>query len=449
MGGAGDGIDRQAMQLYLTLRYVPSPMTLWKGIKRLAPGYVLCLDLENGRQLQWCYVKPEDRRFIGDQNLAIEEYGRQLHEAIERQLLSDVPVGLLLSGGIDSALIAAVAKQAGQALPCFSVGFGSNHSECELADAEQTANTLELPFSRVQVTSEQLLESLPDIVNAVEEPMGTTSVMPMWFLIEHTRKSVKVVLTGQGSDEPWGGYRRYQMELVRRLLPSTRFWGLLDAGANVFAPLPEIIERGLRSLPVVGIAQRAVEACALFSSTDRQLLTGDAGDGGALIATKSWYQWLDATGCSAAEKMMRVDARMNLSDDLLLYGDKISMAHSLEARVPMLDTGLVSFIESLPLGYRLGLGRTKIVHKKLAQRFLPNSIVRRKKKGFQVPFSAWSRGPWQSFIENMLFSSDAPHWEILRKDGLRQLWSEHLTSRPDRSRQFFALLMLAIWWRMQ
>lgn len=440
--------NTNALQQFLTLRYVPSPDTLWQGINRLKPGHVLCLDLRSMKTTLDHYVVPVTERFSGSLDDAIGAYQIQLKSAIKRQLLSDVPVGVLLSGGIDSALVAAMAKDAGQELPCFTVGFGDGHAECEIADAEETAKVLGLPISSVKVTPEGLLGALPDIVRSVEEPLGTTSIMPMWYLAKRARQDVTVVLTGQGTDEPWGGYRRYQVEMVRRLIPVGTFWRFMKGmGSLMGSSLPDVLERGLRTLPERNLAMRAVEACALFSAKERELLTGSSSDGGALSAMSGWMSWLDTSECQPAERMMRIDTRMNLADDLLLYGDKISMATSLEARVPMLDIELVKFVESLPLNYRLALNRSKIAHKLMAERYLPASIVHRKKRGFQVPFGDWSRGPWRTYIEDILLSRDAPHFDYLNRNSLLALWNEHVLDRRDRSRQMFALLMLALWWK--
>ena len=448
LGIDSGGIDRQHLELFLTLRYVPSPGTLWKKIHRLPPGHILSLDLKNGQSKIRRYISPIKDRFQGSLDDAVSAYQVQLHKAVNRQLLSDVPVGLLLSGGIDSALVGAMAQDGGRELPCFTVGFGNNHDECEIENARETAQTLGLPFSPCEVTPDLLRDALPGIVRSVEEPLGTTSIMPMHYLVQHARQHVTVVLTGQGSDEPWGGYRRYQLEMVRRAIPSNILRRLASGVAGWFpAHLPEVLERGLRALPVNDLAARAVEACALFSAKERLLLTGSTGDGNAVAAMGNWLEWLIETACEPAECMMRVDTRMNLADDLLLYGDKISMAVALEARVPMLDIELVRFVESLPLEYRLAFRQTKIVHKKMAEQYLPPSIVHREKKGFQVPFGSWSRGPWKTFVEDILLSPQASHWKMLNRKGVERLWAQHLDTRPDRSRQIFALLMLAIWWR--
>ena len=449
LGVVSSGVDVQALQLFMTLRYLPAPTTLWSSVNRLHPGHVLCVDVATGKSELSCYIKPVKTRFSGSIDDAVDAYQINLKAAINRQLLSDVPVGVLLSGGIDSALVAAMAKDLGRDLPCFSVGFGKGHPECELADAAETARVLGLPFSSVQVSPDMLMQSLPDIVRSVEEPLGTTSIMPMWYLVKKAREQATVVLTGQGTDEPWGGYRRYQVEMVHRMFPFASFWQGLRGLSGVAGALPEVLERGLRTLSVRGLQNRAVEACTLFSGAERKSLLGSDADGGASKLMQYWLGILDNGMAEPAERMMQMDARMNLADDLLLYGDKISMAVSLEARVPMLDVELMSFVESLPLQYRLALRRGKIVHKKMAERYLPSAIVHRKKKGFGVPFGAWSRGSWRQYIEECLLRPDAPHWAMLDRREVINLWNQHLKAAPDRSRQIFSLLMLALWWREQ
>ncbi|MEN8134887.1 MAG: asparagine synthase (glutamine-hydrolyzing) [Thermodesulfobacteriota bacterium] len=444
-----DELDKDALQLFLTLRYTPSPQTLWSGIHRLQPGHQLCLDIKTGETETLRYIKPVKGRFVGTIDDATEAYHTQLKAAIQRQLISDVPVGILLSGGIDSALIAAMAKGCGTELPCFTVGFGGGQPECEINEANETAQALGLPFYSIETSPDQLWNALPLIVQSVEEPLGTTSVMPMWYLVNRARENVTVVLAGQGSDEPWGGYRRYQAEMVRRLFPFHSLWKLATKTANLIGNTPEIIERGLRTLSTIDLGERILEACALFSEKERYLLTGNNSDGNALQIINYWLNWLSGCTCQPTERMMRLDSRMNLADDLLLYGDKISMSAALEARVPMLDIELVGFIETLPLDFRIALRKTKIVHKKMAERYLPYSIVHREKKGFQVPFGPWSRGIWKDRIEKILFDNNAPHLTLLSREETKILWEQHLRGKPDRSRQLFALLMLAIWWKQQ
>lgn len=147
--------------------------------------------------------------------------------------------------------------------------------------------------------------------------------------------------------------------------------------------------------------------------------------------------------------MMRIDSRMNLADDLLIYGDKISMATALETRVPMLDIELVRFIESLPISYRVGLAAGKVVHKKMAQSFLPNSIVHRRKKGFQVPFGTWIRGDWKDRVSEVLFEENSPYSAMINVSAVKQLWDTHIRGVRDNSRKLYALFILATWWKQQ
>lgn len=447
--GAPAKVDPVSVSTFLTLRYVPSPHTLWQGVSRLQPGHVLTYALDGGQVAIQNFVPPVQNKFQGSRDDAVVQYQEHLSNAVNRQLLSDVPIGMLLSGGIDSALVAAMAKESGHILPCYTVGFGEAHEECEIGDAAETAEILGFPFSSINVDQNILLDSLPEIVSSVEEPLGTTSILPMWHLVKRARKDVTVVLTGQGTDEPWGGYRRYQVEVLRDLLPLPGALGLLKPLQSLWQSAPDFIERGLRTLPVAHDNRRFLEAYALFSPKELPEIIQHAEFGGAVDSIEYWLDWMRDAHLKPVEKMMRVDTRMNLADDLLLYGDKISMAASLEARVPMLDIELVRFVESLPVHYRVGLNKGKIVHKLMAKRYLPSQIVYRKKKGFQVPFDTWSRGAWKPWIESVLFAPDAPHWQLLRKEGVQRCWQEHLNGKPGRGRQMFSLIMLCVWWRQQ
>lgn len=440
-------LDSESLQTFLTLRYIPSPRTLWKEIQRLPPGHVLEYNLASGTCLNSRYISPTETRFSGNEQDATEAYRDVLGEAVRRQMLSDVPVGILLSGGIDSALVATLARETGRKPPCFSVGFGGGHRECELAAAAETAAVLGLPHIPVLVNTDLLWDALPRIVASVEEPLGTTSILPMWYLVEQARKDVTVVLTGQGSDEPWGGYTRYQAEIVRKHLPLPRLLKYVEPFSRLLSNVPEVIERTLRSLPVDDLDMRFGEEYALFSGNEREALTGRSDDGGAVGDISAWLRWLSPLQLEPVEKMMRIDSRMNLADDLLLYGDKISMAFSLEARVPMLDLEVVRFIESLPRQYRVVLGKRKIIHKKMAESLLPTEIVHREKKGFHVPFGNWIRTVWKKRSEDILLESGSPHLDFLNRNAITKLWQEHQSGYRDHSRKLFALLMLAIWFR--
>jgi asparagine synthase (glutamine-hydrolysing) len=445
LAGKAPQLHIPALRAFLTLRFVPSPNTLLEGIKRLPPGHVLVRELGTGQHDLRCYTRYPSERYRGTLDDAVETYYALLSRAVKRQLLSDVPLGIFLSGGVDSGLVAALAVEQVGKLPSYTVGFGADHAACELADAAETAAVLGLEHHPFTVTASDLWNALENCVAAVEEPLGTVSVLPMWYLAQRARRDVTVVLTGQGADEPWGGYRRYQGEIWHDRLPFPSLLALFRPLLHRMPKVPEFIERAAASIPIADRAQRFQQAYALFSPDMRRQLAGSPEPGCAASAIRYWLDWLGSTDVSGVEAMMAIDTRMGLADDLLLYGDKISMAHSLEARVPMLDIELVRFVESLPSKYRVSLHGGKIAHKLAAARHLARSIVNRPKKGFLVPFGTWAGTVWKDQIADVLLNPSAPHWAWLNRQAIQGLWQEHVSGRRDRSRQLFALTSFCLW----
>ena len=440
--GVEPKIDQDAVQTFLSLRYTPSPQTLLSDIQRLPPGHQLTFDLEHSTLRVDRFIHPIKHRFVGTESVATRSYEFELRNAVSRQLISDVPIGLLLSGGIDSALVGAMAKENGTELKTYTVGFGSQHHECEISDAEHTAKILGLPHHSVTVTPESLWADFPRIIASIEEPLGTTSILPMWALVQRAREDVTVVLTGQGSDEPWGGYRKYQQELIRAHAPEWIWNGVKKI--PIHPSYPDPLRRGIRSIHNSNPVDRFLENYALFSGPERASLTGRKDCGMARERILYWLAWQQADSIPYAEQMMRIDTRMNLSDDLLLYGDKISMAFGLEARVPMLDIRLVEWIESLPLRYKCSINKGKRIHKAMAEHYLPKEIVHRPKKGFQVPFGTWCRGIWKKRVEERLLSSGSPHLDYLNQKAIEIIWKQHQKG-VNHERVLFALLSFAIW----
>lgn len=443
--GVPKDISAHQLNTFLQLQYIPSPDTLISAIKRLPPGELLTWDIKSNRYTLERYIKPTKHRYCGSLPQAINDYETELECAVQRQLLSDVPVGILLSGGIDSALVAAMAAKNGSRPQTFTVGFGKEHWECEIDDAAHTAQVLGLPHRSVSLVPDRMWDSLPALTASLEEPVGTTSILAMWELVKLAKQEVTVVLTGQGTDEPWGGYRRYQQEVLRPYLPSFLWKGLQ------FLPdskkLPEYIRRTKRSIPHASEAARFLTSNELFSPSEQAELMGHLPDNSyAINKFQGWLDWISDLPLSPVEKMMRVDTRMKLSDDLLLYGDKMSMAFALEARVPMLDIELMQFVESLPIKYRLGIQKGKIVHKAMAEKYLPPAIVHRPKKGFYVPIGEWAKNEWKDRIYDSLFS-EGPHEQWLNTKAVQQIWDAHQKGQDESPRRIFALIMFVFWTR--
>ncbi len=437
-------LNPSGLSLFLNLRYTPSPDTLLEGVERLAAGHLLTYQCQSDQLNLSCYSQANQDRFDGSLDEAVDQYHQVLGEAVQRQLIGDVPVGILLSGGIDSALVAFHAK-AHPGITGYTVGFGDDYDDCEIADAAETASTLGIAHQHVTIDPTRFIHELPTIVRSVEEPLGTTSIMAMWSLTQLAKRDVTVALTGQGSDEPWGGYRRYKIEHLMARLPFLKNGVSKPLSWLAGLSNKEAIVRGLGCVGSSNTAERFHRAYALFSENDARALF-PALENNTQAAIQRWLDWLPlGLAMPSAEQMMRIDTRLNLADDLLLYGDKISMAFALEARVPMLDIDLVKFIESLPLHYRSSFQQTKIVHKLSAQRYLPTHIVNRKKKGFQVPFGAWSKSLWRESVEAHLLAEDNPLFQQVERKALLSIWQRHLKGGRDLSKQIFALLTLSIW----
>ncbi len=435
-----------ALASFLTLGFLPSPSTLFEGVCRLPAGHLL--SWRNGEQRLSCYVQAKDHRLHLPKEEAERAYKEQLQAAIERQLISDVPVGVLLSGGIDSALVASMAAEAGKKLKSFTVGFGGQDENCELDAAAETADVLGLEHRHVLVDPEGLWQNLNRIIASLEEPISSSSALPLWDLVKLARSEVTVVLTGQGSDELWGGYRRYQLDLLRSRLPSAMrplFSPL--RGIAQFEKWPLWLSRGLSSVALEDKHERFLSAYSIFSPTWRSRLLGHSKPVEAQEQLAYWLGWLDSEHLHPTEQMMRIDTRMQLADDFLIYGDKISMAVALEMRVPMLDLHLSSWVDSLPLAQKVQLRRSKIIHKSMAEHYLPSRIVHRKKKGFQVPIQSWCKGVWRARCERLLFAEKAAHFPFLHRSGLESFWREIQRGKSDRSRQLFSILMIALWFR--
>jgi asparagine synthase (glutamine-hydrolysing) len=234
--------------------------------------------------------------------------------------------------------------------------------------------------------------------------------------------------------------------MLRRLIPTPVLLHALRPARRLWQRMPEFVERALRSLPIRERLQRFEEAYALFTTAERQTLTGRSDDGQALQDIAYWVDWNGGVVREPVEDMMRVDARTCLPDDWLLYGDKVSMAFSLETRVPILDVEVVRFIESLPRPYRVRLAKRKVVHKMMARRYLPPSIVNRQKQGFPTPFVSWSRGPLRKHVTELLVE-ELPRDGLVQRDAIERLLHDHFNRSRDVGRQIYALFTLANWRR--
>lgn len=434
--------DLTNLPTLLHLRYLPSPLTLYKDINKLRPGHYLEINLDEKK------LEPKELNYIeaitqsNDGKISpLAGYGQKIEAAVKRQLMADVEIGVLLSGGIDSAVVAALAqKHTTSKLKAFTIGFEGAHDEDEIEAAQETAELLGLEHYSKRINFESFLSIFKETTRIIEEPLATTSVIPMYYLSELASQHVKVVLTGQGADEPLGGYQKYQGELMSSKIPR----GSMTLMNKILPHLPIKNERLLRAAHSLGEKddiKRFLKVYSIFQQNEiKALLNVEEEKAFDLV---SYFYNLQGSGkISSVERMMAIDVRMNLADDLLLYTDKITMNFSLECRVPMLDIQLVEYIESLPRNQRLAFGKTKIVHKEFAKKILPERIVNRKKMSFESPTKTWFNKHHDQ-IKDLLLTPSAFN-QIFNSSAVAKLLEEHLKGY-NREKQIFLLLGIYFW----
>lgn len=439
-----DRLDLDNLAELLRVRYLPSPDTLFARIRKVRPGHVLEVDLRHEalsvREYPFGVENPEPAALPFEE--AVEQYGAHMARAVERQLMADVEVGVLLSGGIDSALVAALAqRKTARRMKAFTVGYSEQDDSDEIAAARETAALLGLEHRTARIGCDDFYGSLRRLVSVIEEPLATTSVIPMDCLAQLAAREVKVVLCGQGADESNGGYRRYQSEVLREYVPEFA-WRALGRLPRGIGWSNDTLQRAWAAAGIAEDVERFLAVYSVFSGPEIERLIGHSDN---RSKTRLRYAF-DLLRCrqrrSSVERMMAMDLRMNLADDLLLYTDKVTMRYSLECRVPLLDLDLVRFIESLPRSYRLRLRRGKYLHKEFGRRMLPERIVNRKKKGFLSPAAAWFRR--NGALREVLLdgrSRFAGYFDLKR---VERCVAEH-ESGHSRERHLFLLLTLSYW----
>ena len=348
-------LNEAALASLLRLRYNASPNTLFDDINKVPPGHIRVVNLDSPSLVSTTkhFAGRLPKVVNGKKEALIESYGVELEKAVKRQLLADVEVGILLSGGIDSAVIASLAKRHYNGkLKAFTIGFEGDFEEDEIADAKETAEILGLEHYIKKISFTDFLGLIKECSRIVEEPLATTSMIPMYYLAQLAAEKVKVVLTGQGADEPLGGYTRYKSEIIRKKIPAA-FRKVVKPVAQLVGSKNEQLLRGANSIGISDEIERFLSVYEMFSVDEiKKLISVE--ETLSKQEVSNFHVLLDCDSRQhAAEKMMAIDTRMNLSDDLLNYTDKITMNFSLECRVPMLDIELVSFMEALPLDLKL------------------------------------------------------------------------------------------------
>jgi asparagine synthase (glutamine-hydrolysing) len=442
-------VDPAAVNLFLRFRYTPSPLTIFQGVRKLAPGTMLVVENGKCREERWYDFRPEPFVKMPSDRAAAEELSQLYRGAVKRHLLADVPLGILLSGGLDSGLLLALMNEHGRDWPAYTIGYGKNYADDELVDAAETASLMGARHHQVMLDQEAFEKSLPNIVRYLEEPIAASSVVPMYFVCQRARQDVKVVLLGQGPDELFGGYKRHlgvHYGALWRGLPK----GFQSLTASLISKLPrnETLKRGVHSL---GIAGRLERYQSVFSLVPGETVNGLFHDGGGQVSGLVDYwqsllpqmEKLDELGGFSL-----LEIRSSLPDELLMYADKLSMAHSLEARVPYLDRTVVEYAQRLDASFKVRRGERKWLHRRVCEKFLPPQILQRKKRGFAVNVvDDWFNRSATGKITELLLDGNSLMYSVLQPAPVKKLLADHQSHRQDNHKLLFSLVMFEQWLR--
>lgn len=445
-------VDSTALNLFLRYRYTPSPYTMYEGVRKLAPGTMLVSEKGTCSVKRWYKYKPEPFSPMKTDAEAREELIDLYKRAMKRHLLSDVPLGLLLSGGVDSGLLLALMNLYGKSWRTYTVGYGSSFADDELTDAASTASTFSSLHTSVTLDRKTFENELPKIVSVLEEPIASSSIVPMYFVCQRARQDVKVALMGQGPDELFGGYRRHFGVRYAGLWSGLPEWMRNPVSALIGAlPRNEALKRGVYSL---GISDRMRKYQHVLS-----LLPGETVDGlfrdGVLsphagdTILDCWQELAELSqDTDELGGFQFVELRSTLPDELLMYADKLSMAHSLEVRVPYLDREIVEYVERLNASFKVRRGSQKWLHRQVCRTLLPDSVLKRKKRGFAVNVvDEWFRDTMDSKMQNMLLDGSSLIYNHLRPSAVREVFQQHQSGANDNHKILFSLIVLEEWLR--
>lgn len=452
----GRDVDHLAIDGYLSYLCVPAPMTAYKEIRKLEPGHLL--KWKNGRIETRRYWQPNFSKKIKiSEEEAIEETTRLLRESTKLRLISEVPLGAFLSGGVDSStVVALMAQESSTPVKTFSIGF-EEQDFSELKYARRVAEYVGAEYHEF-IVRPNALEVLPTLVEHYGEPYADSSAIPTYYVSRETRKHVTVALNGDGGDESFAGYERHAaMRLAETYhrIPKFVRKSIVEAPVNLI-PTSEIKRsraRDVKRFLKAADLPRTERYFRWMSTFDREAkLSLYTPEFEAAIQNSNpstimdgWFA--NANGSGILDATLLNDLMTYLPNDLLVKVDIASMANSLEARSPFLDHKVIEFAASLPETVKMRRFETKSLLKKVAGRLVPREVVYRRKMGFGVPIGKWFRGEMKSFVSDILLSERAMNRGIIRSDALRRYVTEHVSGERDHQYQLWTLLMLELWFQ--
>ncbi len=438
-------IDLDALEAFLAFNSIPAPLTIFRDTRKLPAGHLLVWEDGKTRTERFARPGPALELRHDDEAELIEELRARLRDSVRAHLVSDVPVGVLLSGGIDSsALTALAAEESAEPVRTFSIGF-EERSFDELSDARLVAERYGTQHRELVLSPDAAL-LLPALADAFDEPFADSSALPTYLVSQLAASDVKVALSGEGGDELFGGYYTYVADLLAQ-----RTAGL----ARVARPLVERLPTSTARASFDYKAKRFVRAAHLpplerhhgwkeiFSPEMRARLTERRSEFDPVDLLRA--RFAETEGAELLGRLQDVDFGVYLVDDLLVKTDRASMAHSLEARVPFLDPVVTNFAFTLPASQRVRGWRKKVLLRKAVAPLVPDQIIRGKKRGFSIPAAAWLRGELEPFARDTLCAETLHRQGFFRPEVVRSLIDRHVAGEEDLSRQLWGLLAFTLW----
>ena len=439
-------IDPDAVQAFLAFNSIPAPLTIFREIRKLEPGHTLTWEDGEITLARFARPGPLPVRRDDDEAELVEECRARLRDSVRAHLVADVPVGVLLSGGVDSGALAALAaEESSEPVRTFSIGF-EEASFDELAGARAVAARYGTLHRELVLKPDAAL-LLPALAAAFDEPFADSSALPTYLVSKLAAEDVKVALSGEGGDELFGGYYTYVADTLAERV------GPLAAAAR---PLVERLPTSTRRVSFEYKAKRFVRAAHLpplerhhgwkeiFGADERAELTGVASSFDPLGTYRS--RFAETEGHELVTRLQDVDFGLYLVDDLLTKTDRASMAWSLEARVPFMDTVVANFAFSLPVKHKVRGFSKKRLLRKAVEPLLPHEVVHGRKRGFSIPAAAWLRGELEPFARETLAPDVIRRQGLLAPEAVTRVLDDHVAGRADRSRQLWGLLSLTLWY---
>ncbi|MFD2043647.1 asparagine synthase (glutamine-hydrolyzing) [Ornithinibacillus salinisoli] len=433
-------VNEESLQHYTSFQYVPEPLTITNESAKLEPGHYFMKRL-NQPMKKYRYFHASFHPINGNENQMINRIQEVLFDSVKMHLQSDFPVGAFLSGGIDSTLIVAIAKRFDPTIKTISVGF-EMEGFSEIPIAKQTAEELGVDNMHYLITPQEYVEVLPKILWHMDDPLADPSCVPLYFAAREARKYMKVVLSGEGADELFGGYNIY------REFESLKFFHYIPKSLHAFINrlakvLPEgIVGKSFLERGTTPLEHRYIGNAKMFEEFEKEQFLKH------YQSNRTYQSWTSGLyrNCSEdhpAQKMQYIDLNTWLPGDILLKADKMTMANSLELRTPFLDKEVFQVARNIPVTCKYTNGTTKAILRKAAKGIVPDHVVDRRKLGFPVPIKSWLRNELYEWAVNLMKESETDY--LIDKSYVQDLLHQHVQNRADHSRKIWTVLMFMLW----